>query len=367
MTTDNLEDLTYREKIGQLFFIGLQGAKLDEENHRLLEEIKPGGVCFFARNIRQIAETRQFTDQIRNALNIVPFISVDQEGGLVDRFRKIITPMPAPSKLRNPSDAASLAGISAEILKLLGFNMNFAPVVDVIDDERAKFSNGLYSRTFGSGKENVTHFAAHYLDELQKNGIIGCLKHFPGLGATEVDSHEELPTVKLTTEQLKSEDLFPYRQLTAKGNVHCIMVAHAAFPDSDLQEYDRSGKLLPSSLSASFIENLLRSQMKFQNLVLTDDLEMGAIVNNYGIGEACKMAFLAGEDMLTICANPNAVREGFQSIVRAFENGKISAERLNQSLHRISAVKKLLTVPAEFDEPRINELSSQISRLNSNL
>ncbi len=367
MSDVNLAALTPEEKIGQLFFIGLQGTKLEGENLQLLEDIKPGGVCFFARNIRDPQQTRQFAVEIRNALKTTPFISVDQEGGLVDRFRRIITPMPAPSKLRNAADAANLAKLSAEILRILGFNMNFAPVVDVIDEHRAKFSNGLYSRTFGINKEDVVEFAAAYLEELQNNGIIGCLKHFPGLGATEVDSHEELPTVKLTSDQIIAQDLFPYRQLIASQNVYCIMAAHAAFPNSDLQEYDRNGKLLPSSLSAAFIENLLRSQMRFDRLVLTDDLEMGAIVKNYGIGEACKMAFQAGEDMLTICANPDAVREGFRSILGAFEDGEISGERLNQSLQRISKVKNLLSKPADFDEERIKEISLKISELNKNL
>ena len=367
MTDAETKPLSIRQKIGQLFFIGIQGTELNAEVKQLLEEIQPGGVCFFARNIREAAQTRKLNDDINKTLAVPPFLSLDQEGGLVDRLRRIVTPMPAASKLTDTDDVRRLANITAQLLRQLGFNMNFAPVVDVIDERRGAFQNGLYSRTFGHHKKQTAEFARVYLDELQSHDVIGCLKHFPGLGATEVDSHEELPTVKITDKQFSEVDLYPYREILKTSEVHAVMVAHAAFPESDLQESDKNGKLLPASLSINFIAKLLRGQLNFNNLIVTDDLEMGAVIKNYGIGEACQTAFAAGNDMLTICADPQNVRQGFAAIGQAFENGEISESRIDESLQRIASVKNLISAPVAFDENKINSLSRDIAELNSKL
>lgn len=362
----NLSELSIREKVGQLFFIGIRQTVPDDLLEELLEEIKPGGVCLFARNLREALQTRELTEFISNQSSVVPFISVDQEGGLVDRLRKIIAPMPAPSKFTDKLEIEHFARLTAEILKILGFNMNFAPVVDIISGERAKFSNGLYSRVFGSNALETIEFSKAYLEQLQANGIIGCLKHFPGLGGAEIDSHEELPSVNLTDEEIEKVDLEPYRQLFKTANVPVLMAAHAAFPNSKLQERDQNGKLLPSSLSSAFLKNLLRSQLGYQNLVITDDLEMGAIVKNYGIGEACKMAISAGEDMVLICSDPQAVRQGFEAILTAVENAEISVQRLDESLARINSVKKQISAPVDFSAAKLAQFSQEINGLNQN-
>lgn len=359
--------LPIEKKIGQLFFVGLAGAQIDAESRKLLDEISPGGVCLFARNIREAAQTRNFLDEISACLPIQPLLSIDQEGGLVDRLRRVVTPMPSAVSLENVENVKKLAAITAEVLQILGFNMNFAPVVDVIDANRGKQSNGIYSRNFGNSKEAAAEYAESYLNEMQSGGIVGSLKHFPGLGASRVDSHEELPSVDISENELNEVDLFPYREILRNGNVHSVMVAHAAFPASHLQETDQNGKLLPSSLSFNFINKLLRGNLGFKGLVLTDDLEMGAILKNYGIGEACKLAILAGEDMLSICADPNRVYEGFAAILKAFENGEITEERIDQSLARIASVKQLISKPVVFDSARLQSLSDEIARLNEEI
>lgn len=359
--------LPLNQKIGQLFFIGIPGPQVDESTRELLDEVSPGGVCLFARNIREAEQTRQLLDEIRKLLPVTPFLSIDQEGGLVDRLRRIMTPMPAASKLRNVEDTVKVAAIIAESLRILGFNMDFAPVVDVVDIERAKNSNGLFSRAFGSSKEDTLTLGGSFLATLQQNGIIGCLKHFPGLGASNVDSHEELPQVNISEDELLSTDLFPYRELLKTGDTKAVMAAHAAFPQTNLQETGQNGKLLPSSLSKNFITTLLRGELWFDRLVITDDLEMGAIVNNYGIGEACKMAVGAGVDMLAICAEPNAIREGYNSILSAVENGEIDEGRVDASLARIVKLKKELSEPLAFDPERLQALSDQVAALNESL
>lgn len=364
---EQLRALPLKERIGQLFFIGISGPDVDDSTRELLSVIAPGGVCLFARNIREAEQTRKLLDDIRDASKVTPFLSIDQEGGLVDRLRRIMTPMPAAKKMRNAADAVRLAEIIAETLRILGFNMDFAPVVDVIDDERAKHTNGLFSREFGRSKEDVVAMAGAFLGTMQDNGIIGCLKHFPGLGAAKVDSHEELPQVEVSESELNDIDLYPYRELFAGGGAKAVMAAHTAFPRTELQEIEQNGKLLPSSLSSNFITALLRGTLSFNGLAITDDLEMGAIVKNFGIRDACKMAIGAGIDMLAICADPVAVQEGHQAVLDAVTSGKISEDRIDESLVRIAALKGSLADPLEFNADRISKLSDEVAAFNADL
>ena len=364
---EQLRALPLKQKIGQLFFIGIPGPQVDEATRELLAEITPGGVCLFARNIREAEQTRLLLGELGSLSIIKPFLSVDQEGGLVDRLRRIMTPMPAANKLRNANDTAEIAAIIAESLRILGFNMDFAPVVDVVDEDRAKYTNGLFSRAYGTSKEDAFTLGGCFLETLQQHGIIGCIKHFPGLGAANVDSHEELPQVNITRDEIFSTDLFPYYELLKTGAAKAIMVAHAAFPQVNLQETDQNGRLLPSSLSKNFITNLLRDELGFEGLVITDDLEMGAIVKNYGIGEACKMAVVAGADMLAICADPMAIRDGYNAVLRAAQCGEITEDRIDKSLFRISTVKKEFSSPLDLDLQRLEQLSNEVAALNERL
>lgn len=360
-----LGPLSLEQKIGQLFFIGIDGAELDEKTKKLLSDVSPGGVCLFARNIREVEQTRKLLNDITSFLPTQPFLSIDQEGGLVDRLRRIMTPMPAANKLQTADDAAQLGQIIAETLRLLGFNMDFAPVVDIMDETRSKYSNGLHSRSFGHDKEQVVDFASAFLNSLQNNGIIGCLKHFPGLGAAQIDSHEDLPVVDIEEEELASVDLYPYKQMLS--HARAVMIAHASFPKSRLQESDKHGKLLPSSLSRNFVTNLLRGELRFDGLVITDDLEMGAILKSYGIGDACKMAITAGVDMLAICADADRIIEGHRAVLDAVDSGEISTERIDESLNRITALKADLNSPAHFDKDKLQSLSAAVAELNQNL
>jgi beta-N-acetylhexosaminidase len=364
---EQILSLPIEKKIGQLFFIGIPGAQLDESSIQLLKEISPGGICLFARNIREAKQTRKLLDDIRETLPNEPFLSLDQEGGLVDRLRRIIEPMPSANLFKNVEDVKQFAEMTAEIVRILGFNMNFAPVVDVIDEVREKTNNGLYSRSFGNSKEKTVGFASAYLENLEKNGCLGCLKHFPGLGASEVDSHEELPQVNLSENDLFEIDLFPYREIFKSVKAQAVMLAHASFPESNLQENDSEGRFLPSSLSYNFATKLLREELGFQGIAITDDMEMGAILKNYGIGEASRMAIEAGEDMLAICADSSNIREGFYSVLDAVKKGVISEGRINESLKRIAEAKNLLNLPLPFDENRLRVLSDKIAELKENI
>lgn len=360
----DLHALTIEQKVGQLFFIGVPGADLDAFTLELLRDVPAGGICLFARNMRDRLQTRQLLDELRGLLPLEPLLSVDQEGGRVDRLRRIMTPMPAASRLHDADDARELAGIIAESLRVLGFNMDFAPVVDVVDADRTARNNGLLSRAFGSSTTEVVEMAGGFLEELQLHGVIGCLKHFPGLGASTVDSHEELPLVEIDDATLLESDLLPY---TTIRNVEAVMIAHAAYPQSRLQETGESGKLLPASLSRSMVTGLLRTELNFDGLVITDDLEMGAIVRNYGIGEACVMAIEAGCDMLAICASPDAIRQGYSSVAMAVKSGRLTSGRIDASVERIALVKKKLTPPPKFDNDGLDGLCDAVRDLDLRL
>lgn len=362
---EKIRSLPLEQKIGQIFFIGLPGVELDAEAKKLLREVHAGGVCLFTRNIREVAQTRKLLDDLRDFLPIEPILSLDQEGGLVDRLRRVITPMSSASSMKTAENTKKLAEITAEIIRIFGFNTNFAPVVDIPTKESLTTQNGLQSRCFGETLESVVELSEIYLKTLQKNKILGCPKHFPGIGSSVTDPHEELPVVKSSLQDLLKKDLIPYQKLLAQS--HQIMIAHAAYPNLDLQERDQNGKLLPSSLSFNIVTKLLRQEIGFKGLVVTDDLEMGAILKNYGIGEACKMAIKAGVDMLLICANPEAVKEGFRAISQAIENGEITEKQFDESLQRIAHYKNLMQSPVTFDKNRLAELSKEIEMLNEKI
>jgi beta-N-acetylhexosaminidase len=364
---DTFIDLPLEQKIGKLFFIGLPGPVIDEQASFLLDKIRPGGLCLFARNIREAAQTRELSDAIIDRLGGETFISLDQEGGLVDRLRRVVTPMPAASQLRDVEAAAVLGTIIAETVRILGFNMDFAPVVDVITDERQNANNGMFSRAFGRTGDEAATLAGAFLNKLQSGGCMGCLKHFPGLGSAAVDSHEELPSVPLARDELFNVDLSPYRKLFSEKIVNAVMAAHAAYPNTGLQETTSDGKLLPSSLSPAVVSGLLRTELQFDGLVITDDLEMGAIIKNFGIGEACVLALEADVDMLAICADPDRIVRGYEAVSDAVRSGRISEDRVDRSLQRIARAGSLLHRPLPFDTERLDELSRSVERLNAQL
>ena len=364
MQLPDISTLSFEQKIGQLFFVGIPGDEVDTATADLMNRIQPGGVCLFARNIKGAVQTRALLDELRSLSAIEPFLSVDQEGGLVDRLRRILGSMPAASKLSDKAAASVQAEIIAEALSVLGFNMDFAPVVDVVDAGRSRNSNGLHSRAYGSSKEDVVELASTFLVKLQSYGLVGCLKHFPGLGASTVDSHEELPTVNISTAEFEEVDLYPYRQLLRRGGVNAVMVGHAVYPALGLQETTRDGKLLPSSLSYNIVTTLLRKELGFEGLVVTDDLEMGAILKNYGIGESALMAIRAGHDMVCICSGLDRILDAHKMISAAVGDGRLPVQELDDAVRRIMRLKSTMQKPPALDLAHISSLSRRVADLS---
>jgi len=372
MVQDPLHTLPLEQQIGQFFYIGLPGPELDAEARALIEEIKPGGVIIFGRNVETPEQLRGLLDGIREMSAVTPLFGIDQEGGLVDRLRKMATPMPSARVIRQHGDLAgarSLGRITGEILRLLGFSMNFAPVMSIMTEERDLLSNGLYSRSFGRSPGEVLGYTTVYMRGLQATGCIGCLKHFPGIGAGEIDSHEEMPVVGLSHDDLMAQDLAPYIELFQRKDdrVRAVMVSHGGFPNIDISKGTTGGLLEPASLSYAIVTKLLREELGFQHLVVTDDLEMGAIARHTPIEGAVLRAFLAGNDMMLICADPETIRRGHAALLQTARDGKLPEKRIRGALKHIASTRALVAPPPAFDLERFWKLSDEIAKLNSKL
>ena len=372
MPTDQIFTLPFEQQIGQFFFIGLPGTEMDEETRSLIEEIKPGGVILFGRNVASPEQVRGLLDGVRALLPMAPLCGIDQEGGLVDRLRDIFPPMPSARAIRQHGDLAgarALGRITGSILRMLGFDINFAPVMSIITDARSKLTNGLYSRSFGSSPAEVLGNTTVYMRGLQATGCLGCLKHFPGIGAGAVDSHIEMPVVRLTHDDLLAQDLAPYIELFQRidDRVRVVMVSHGGFPNIDIKQGTTGGLVEPASISPAIVTKLLRQELGYKHLVVTDDLEMGAIAKHTEIEDATVRAFLAGEDMLLICATPETIRRGYRALLEAARKGTVSERRIHGSLKRIAATKALAQPPTPLDMDKYREFAEEITKMNETL
>ncbi len=372
MPFDQLYSLPLEQQIGQIFFIGLPGPDLDDEARDLIEEIKPGGIILFGRNVEAADQVRRLLDGARAMLPIAPLCGIDQEGGLVDRLRNIFTPMPSARALRQHGDLSgvrTLGRVTGEVLRMLGLDLNFAPVMSIITQERSQLTNGLYSRSFGRSPGEVLGYTTVYMRGLQATGCLGCLKHFPGIGAGEVDSHIEMPLVALTHDDLLAQDLAPYLELfrRADDRVRMVMVSHGGFPNIDIKKGTTGGLIEPASISPSIVTKLLRQELGYNHLVVTDDLEMGAIAKHTEIEDASVRAFLAGEDMLLICATPETIRRGYRALLEAARTGRVTEKRIQTSLKRIAATKASVKPHPPLDMEKYSRLGDEILQLNATL
>jgi beta-N-acetylhexosaminidase len=369
---DSLTSLPLEQQVGQFFYIGLPGTELDDETRALLEHVQPGGIIVFGRNVAAPEQLRKLLDDVRAVLPVEPLCGIDQEGGLVDRLRRICTPMPAARTIRQHGDLAAARAtgrITGEVLRLLGFNMNFAPVMSIMTDERDLLSNGLYSRSFGRSPGEVLGYTTVYMRGLQGTGLLGCLKHFPGIGAGEVDTHDEMAVVHLSHEDLIAQDLAPYIELFQREDdrVRAVMVSHGGFPNVDIRKGVAGGRMEPASLSYGITTRLLRRELGYKHLVVTDDLEMGAIAKHCKIEEAVLRAFQAGQDMFLICSHPKVIRRGYDALLQAARDGLFTRERIKLSLERIANTKALAQPPLPFDRARFQQLSDEVAALNRKL
>jgi beta-N-acetylhexosaminidase len=312
---------------GRTLMVGLPGPRLDDATEKRLAAIGPGGVILFARNLETPDQTGRLLEAVRRTLGYPLLAALDQEGGRVSRLRPWIgeTP-PAAALARAGADAASRFGRSTgRALRALGFNLDFAPVVDLCSADAA---NGIGNRSFGVDAERVTALAGAFLDGLQAEGVAGCLKHFPGLGSTSVDSHEALPVAERPAQELRAQDLVPFACLASRAA--CVMISHGSYPSLD------PGSSSPATLSAAIVERLLREELHFEGLVVSDDLEMGAVATFDDDGAAAVGAMRAGCDLLPYCASLDRAERARAALLREAAADPRFATRLAEAAATVS-------------------------------
>ncbi|WP_307589017.1 beta-N-acetylhexosaminidase [Paenibacillus wynnii] len=328
-----IANMTLDEKIGQMLLVGIEGTSLDESAKRMISEDKVGGIILYADNISNLQGMVKLINNLKktNFDNSAPlFVSVDQEGGKVSRMPKEFVSIPSNRKVGDTNNA-NLAYTMGELLgrelSLTGFNMNFAPVLDINSNSQNPI---IGDRSFGSSSARATKMGLAEVKGLRSENMIPVVKHYPGHGDTSVDSHLELPVVNKTAQQLAELEWIPF-QAAIKDKIEAVMVAHILFPKLDPDK--------PASLSKIIIGEHLRGNMGYKGVVITDDLTMGAIVKHFNLGTAAIDTIKAGSDILLIAHGYDNEKLVFNKIKQSVKNGTISEERINESVQRILTLK----------------------------
>lgn len=341
---EQIKEMSIEEKIGQMVTAGVEGYTLDENSIKLIEEHHVGGIIIFGKNVENSNQLLSLIDSIKevNSKNRIPlFISVDEEGGRVSRMPKEIKKLPTNRRIgqmNNKELSYKIGTILAEELNMFGFNMDFAPVLDINSNPKNPV---IGDRAFGAELEIVRDLGIETMKGIQSGGIISVIKHFPGHGDTSVDSHIGLPTVEHDIERLNSLELVPFRD-AIKDGADTVMVAHILLSKID-PDY-------PSSLSKTVITGILREKLGFKGVVISDDMTMGAIVENYEIGNAAIKAINAGSDIVLVAHGYDNSLAVINSIKEAVTNGIISEERLNESVYRILSLKQKYNITDDIKD-----------------
>jgi len=329
MITDKFSD---EQLAGQRLMAGFDGTDLNDDLKYLIDTLKIGGIILFSRNIQnpdQIERLCRSVQEYAESCGQPPlFIAVDQEGGLVARLKSPFTEFPGNPKMKNKADAEDFARITASELNQVGINMNFAPVMDVAP-------TGIHSvmseRVFGDDPAWVSALGVKVIETLQKNGIMATAKHFPGIGRTVLDSHIEMPMLDADLDDLASYDLVPFQAAIDHG-VAAVMLSHIL--------YNKIDPDLPASLSARIAKELLRERMGFEGVVITDDLDMGAVRNHYDIQTAIPLILSADIDITLICHKGPAIEAAFKLILNRIEADHQTRRSGEASVQRIMNLKK---------------------------
>jgi len=319
------------EKIGQLLIVGFEGTEMTPQVSSLLKRVQPAGVILFARNIQNPEQTWRLLHECQKCVATPLFTCVDLEGGAVDRFRDALGATPSAADVFATGDRA-LYRKHGEIIgancRALGFNVDFAPVLDLAFEASRSVMG---SRAVSADPRETIVYVREFLAGLGDAKVLGCGKHFPGLGEGSLDSHHELPVIEKSLKRLWTEDLFPYR--TLRRQLPMVMVSHAAYPQVTR---DRT----PASLSKIWITDILRKRIGYRNLIVSDDLEMGGVLSAAPIGEAAVEFVRAGGDLCLICHREDYILQAYEALVKAAEGDSKFARRVAEAARRIGAFKK---------------------------
>ena len=321
-----LKSMTLTEKIGQLVLIGVHGTDVNDDIKYLLNQYHFGGVIFFDRNMENKAQVKKFVDNLNAVANekVPLFIALDEEGGRVARMKHDLQVMPSEQEVGNTGnvdEAYKCAKQTAKNLREIGVNINFAPVADV----------GRDTRDFSTDPQIVSAFTSSAAKGYESENFLYCLKHFPGIGKSKIDPHKAISDIEDSKEILEVEDLPPFKKVIAENDnsKFMVMIGHLKYTAID----DKN----PASISPAIITGLLRDELKFDGVVITDDLQMGATDNyseNIGVN-----AIKAGVDIALVCHEYEVQQKLYLSILDAVKRGEISEERINESVRRILKMK----------------------------
>lgn len=330
--------MSLRHDVGQLFLVGLAGTALDSNERAWLRLIRPSGVVLFRRNIEEAAQVHALLESVTTTVADGPlFRAVDVEGGLVDRLRDLIAPMPAPAVVAatgNKKLYREHGYLIGSELRLLGLNVAFAPVLDL---RTAASADVMRTRVVSGDPKAVIAYAEAFLTGLSKAGALGCGKHFPGLGSGALDSHHATPAIDRTRKQLWEEDMLPYRKLHRA--LPFIMVSHATYPQA-FGKPDTTA--LPASISPFWIDRTLVRKLGFRDLIVSDDMEMGSILHHAPMEEAAVAAIAAGTHLIEICKDPALVLTAYEAILSEAERSRSFRNIVEQSAETVRAHRQKL-------------------------
>lgn len=360
LPSEVVSKMSLEEKIGQMILAGISGTTMDANTKKLVNQFHIGGIIFYKNNFNTPAQTIQLVNQLKteNSSRLPLFLSTDQEGGRVTRLPGGLTNFPTNEqigKVNNPKFSYKIGTLLGRELKEFGLNLDFAPVLDINSNPNNPV---IGDRSFGNNPEIVSELGIQTMKGIQSQNVIPTIKHFPGHGDTSVDSHLDLPIVNKSLKELKELELIPFERAIDDG-ADVVMVAHILLPKLD--------KTNPASMSKVIMTDLLRNQLSFNGVIITDDMTMGAITEHFDIGKAAVESVKAGSDIILVGHNYDNVVKIIASLKRAVQNGEISEQRLNESADRIIQLKNKYNInDKKVKNPNINEINNSINSLLKN-
>lgn len=328
---DKISQMSLKEKIGQMIIISYEN-DYTEELDNILKTVKPGGFIIFPQNVSTYDGTMEYISKVKNTADIPMIISIDQEGGRVQRIKNMtdvnvqtIPPMIELGKTNDTTLAYDTGAVLAKEIAAFGINTDFAPTLDIFSNPN---NTVIGNRAFGKDAQTVINMALPFAHGMESEGIIPTFKHFPGHGDTTSDSHVELPVVTKTKEELYQNELLTFKA-AIEDNAQMIMTAHIALPNV-------TGDYTPATLSKVVVNDILREELGFKGVVITDAINMKALRDNYTLEEICNYSINAGVDIILMPLDPIEASNTIENLVN---NGTISEERINESVNRILTLK----------------------------
>ena len=348
----------FKLAIGQLLIIGFDGTEMSSWLASLLTKIQPAGVILFARNITGAAQTHAFLRECQKRVATPLFTCVDLEGGTVDRFRDVLGSAPSAAEVFATGSRALYRKhgcVIGENCRVVGFNVDFAPVLDLAYEAPRSVMS---SRAVSEDPKQVVAYAREFLRGLGEAGVLGCGKHFPGLGEATLDTHRELPSVEKPLRKLWDSDLVPYRLL--RRELPMVMVAHAAYPGVTKER-------IPASLSKKWIIDILRKKIGYNGLIVSDDMEMGAVLDFAPIEQTVVQHIRAGGDLALICHEEEMIVRAYEALVHEAERDRALRRRVEESGRRALAFKKKWMKQLEAGGRTAAPTSARVEKLTRQL